>query len=254
MNRIEVSVILPVFNGQKFIKETMNSVLKQSLKTFELIIINDASTDETEKVIQSYNDRRIIYRKLANNRGVANARNVGIKLAQGKFIAFIDSDDCWDKNKLQQQLSFMKENGINFSYSNYNLVDVNGRIIKRINNLPGKSTYQSLLMTNSIPLLTVIINRQLITKYQFLNVHHEDYATWLQILRKSNEYAALYPHITAQYRVRENSVSSNKLKSLTWTWRIYRKSEHLSVIKSVYYLGCNAIHGLLKHQRIIKFE
>lgn len=254
MNRIEVSVILPVFNGQEFIKETMNSVLNQSLKTFELIIINDASTDETEKVIHSYNDRRIVYKKLARNCGVANARNAGIKLAQGKFVAFIDSDDCWDRNKLQQQLSFMKENGINFSYSNYSLVNDNGKVIKCINNLPKKSTYQSLLVTNSIPLLTVIINRQLITKDQFLNVHHEDYATWLQILRKSSEYAALYPYITAHYRVRENSVSSNKFKSLTWTWRIYRKSEHLSVIKSIYYLGCNAIHGLLKHQRVIKFD
>ncbi|MFW4406571.1 glycosyltransferase family 2 protein [Lactiplantibacillus paraplantarum] len=254
MNKIEVSVILPVFNSQDFIQETIESVLDQSLKTFELIIINDASTDDTESIIQSYDDQRIVYEKLNKNSGVATARNVGIKIAHGKFIAFIDSDDCWNKDKLRCQVSFMNENNISFSYSNYSLVNVSGRVIKRINNLPKKSTYQSLLRTNSIPLLTVIIDRQLIKRYEFLDMHHEDYATWLQILRKSDECAILHPHITAYYRIRENSVSSNKLKSLRWTWQIYRRSEHLSVVKSIYYLGCNAIYGLLKHQRVIKYD
>ena len=86
----------------------------------------------------------------------------------------------------------------------------------------------------------------------FINIRHEDYATWLQILRKSDEKAWLFPEITAKYRVRDDSISSNKLKSLSWTWNVYRNSEHLSLIKSAYYLGCNALHGLLKHQQIFK--
>ncbi|MBU7465862.1 glycosyltransferase family 2 protein [Lactiplantibacillus pentosus] len=254
MNKIEVSVILPVYNSQQFVRTAIDSVLGQSLKAFELIIVNDASTDDTEKIVHSYDDQRIVYIRLKNNSGVATARNTGIKLARGKFIAFIDSDDFWSKEKLQRQISFMNENKINFSYSNYSLMNIRGKVIKRINNLPKKNTYQSLLKTNSIPLLTVIIDRRLIRQYGFLDIHHEDYATWLQILRETGECAILHPQITAYYRVRENSVSSNKLKSLSWTWQIYRKSEHISIVKSIYFLACNAVHGLLKHQRVIKYE
>ncbi|KZU06111.1 glycosyltransferase family 2 protein [Lactiplantibacillus plantarum] len=252
MNRIEVSIILPVYNSQKFICETINSVLSQSFKLFELLIINDASTDDTEKIIQSYNDPRIVYKKFSRNRGVANARNYGINLAEGEFVAFIDSDDIWNSDKLQQQLQEMQAKCINFSYSNYELVNESGRTIKYIENLPKWNTYKSLLMTNSIPLLTVIIKKNLIKGNQFINIRHEDYATWLQILRKSDEKAWLFPEITAKYRVRDDSISSNKLKSLSWTWNVYRNSEHLSLIKSAYYLGCNALHGLLKHQQIFK--
>ncbi|MBQ0838025.1 glycosyltransferase family 2 protein [Lactiplantibacillus pentosus] len=113
MNKIEVSVILPVYNSQQFVRTAIDSVLGQSLKAFELIIVNDASTDDTEKIVHSYDDQRIVYIRLKNNSGVATARNTGIKLARGKFIAFIDSDDFWSKEKLQRQISFMNENKIN---------------------------------------------------------------------------------------------------------------------------------------------
>lgn len=242
-----VSIVMPAYNASKFISESIESVLKQTYKNWELIIVNDCSKDNTEEIIKSYsnNDSRIKYYNQKTNLGISEARNKAIIEAKGEYIAFLDSDDLWKKRKLEEQIKFMEEKKINFSYTDYEKRDQ--ELKKTIKNVkcPIKIDYKEGLKGNKIGCLTVIIRSSILKENLMPKLKHEDYATWLKILRKGEKAFGLQKNL-AIYRATSNSISSNKLKVLFWTFPIYYIQEKLGIMKSLYYLNCHLLQALKK--------
>ncbi len=243
-----VSIIMPAYNAEKYIEEAIESVLKQTYRNWELIIVNDCSIDATEQIVKKYQeqDQRIRLCSLIKNKGVANARNTAIKNAVGRYLAFLDSDDMWLPEKLEKQIGFMKRNNYVFTYHQYRHFassDKVGEIVK----IPSQLDYKDALKGNSIGCLTVCLDKSKIKPFIMPAQRHEDYITWLNIL-KENEIAAYgLQRDFGRYRVdSKDSVSANKLKSAVWTWKVYRDSQLLSVLKSVYYMCFYITSGIKK--------
>ncbi|QXD13567.1 glycosyltransferase (plasmid) [Lactiplantibacillus plantarum 2025] len=242
-----VSIIMPVHNSEEYIGLAIKSVQKQSYNNWELIIIDDYSKDNTRNIIIEYSkDKRIKVISLQENIGIAGARNKAIRKAKGKYIAFLDSDDLWTADKLKKQINYMEQFKSYFTYTFYQVIDNSNSNIRLVDKMPKELDYSELLKSNSIGLLTVVINSELIKKELMPDIPHEDYATWLNILHKGYK-AKLIPLVLASYRVQNNSRSSNKVKSMIWTWKIYRQNQHLSLILSIYYLLHYIYYGLRKH-------
>ncbi|MDY1544595.1 glycosyltransferase family 2 protein [Lactiplantibacillus pentosus] len=243
-----VSVIMPAYNSAKYVCDAIESVLNQTYENFEFIIVDDCSTDETFSCIEQYtNDHRVNAVRLSSNHGVAYARNSAIKIAEGKFVAFIDADDIWMPEKLDRQISYMKAKNADFTYSNYEMIDEFGHAVRRVNLTQYQATYQNLLKTNFIPTLTVIVNKTLLVDKAFKQIKHEDYALWLAIFRDNDLQVCLVPEVLAEYRLHRASLSSNKVKSARWVWNIYRAEEKLSFMLSIRYFISYMIHGVTKH-------
>jgi teichuronic acid biosynthesis glycosyltransferase TuaG len=242
-----VSIITPSHNCSAFISETIQSVLNQSFSGWEMIIVDDCSTDNSVEVIQSFveQDSRIKLIQLSENSGAAVARNTAIEAAQGRYISFLDSDDLWLLNKLEKQLSFMQKNNYPFTYAAYDKIDENGKVIGHVG-VPDKVSYVDLLKTNHIGCLTAIYDTEYFGKiYMPTNTKREDFATWLQLLRKV-DFAYGLDETVAQYRVYQGQASANKLKMAKETWRLYREIASLSLIQSIYYFSHYAFAGLLR--------
>src|SRR5699024_7401243 len=238
INKPEVSVITPVYNAEKFLSETIESVLNQTYKSFEYLLIDDCSTDSSASIVKEFekNDSRIKYVKLSENSGAAVARNTGLEKAEGRFIAFVDSDDKWYPEKLQKQLDFMVLNNEPFTYTNYEHITEEGEILSSPK-LPKKLNYSGLLKNTAIACSTVVIDRQTIGDFRMPLVRKgQDTATWLKILR-NHDYAYLVDEVLNQYRGREGSLSSNKVGALKRTWNTYRNLEELPLHKAVYYFS-----------------
>lgn len=247
MSQPLVSIIMPAYNAERFIEKSIESVLHQSYKNWELLIINDFSKDSTQTIIENYlkKDNRIKLFNQENNRGVAESRNKGIKISKGKYIAFLDSDDLWENNKLEIQIEYMLKNKVYMTYTQYSHITENGGFIKDIE-IPKSLNYKQALKGNKIGCLTVVIDKEKIGKIQMPNLKHEDYATWLNILKKGITAYGI-PKNLAQYRKVSDSLSANKLKTITWTWSIFRKSQKLNKTKSLYFLICHLKQALKKH-------
>lgn len=243
-----VSIITPAYNCDQYIAETIHSVLNQTYSQWEMIIVDDASTDNTVKILESYimKDDRIKVISLKGNQGVANARNVGMRNARGRYLAFLDSDDIWNENKLERQLQFMQFNDIAFSFSQYHQFVDEVSNLKKFVNAPKVIGYKDLLKGNCIGCLTVILDRAKIPKFVMTKDRHEDYIAWLGIL-KQGFYAYGLQEDLARYRVSSCSLSGNKIKSALWTWKIYRRIEKKSIITSIYYFICYIMNALRKH-------
>nr|AXL96474.1 glycosyltransferase [Providencia alcalifaciens] len=237
-----VSIIMPCYNSERFIVESINSVLDQSYKFFELIIVNDASTDNSVNLISSYKDSRIVLINLEKNEGVSSARNKGLSIAKGDYIAFIDSDDIWISNKLEKQIELLNKDW-DVICSNYSTFNLNGLINTRY--APEIITYKDMLRSCFIGNLTGIYHAKKIGKFYQKNVGSEDYLMWLSVLKKA-EKAYCIQEPLAKYRIHETSLSSNKIKSINWQWNIYRKELKLNFIQSFYYLCCYIFHALKK--------
>lgn len=242
-----VSIILPVYNAEQFLKETMLSIITQNYKNIELLIINDASTDRSREIINNFNDKRITLFNLEKNKGVANARNIGLKESKGEYITFIDSDDLWTSDKITEQVKFMKQNKLDLCYSYYDRIDIKGKQLNTVSTLAESLNYEELLKSNSIPMLTAMVKKESINNIYFQNEHHEDYLFWLQLVKQKNFSAMLLKRITAKYRVHGDSVSGNKINSLIWTWQVYRLHEHISVMKSLRLIISYIYIGIRKH-------
>lgn len=241
-----VSIIMPAYNSENYIKEAIESVLKQTYSEWELLIVDDCSGDRTGSVIQEYSDARIQYTRLLENSGVAKARNTGIDNSNGRFIAFLDSDDIWLENKLSQQIDFMLTNDIAFSFTQYRqFKDDIARAFKLID-VPDKVDYKKMLKYNAIGCSTVIIDRQKVPEiYMPENVKHEDYVNWLKVLKTGITAYGLKKDLV-RYRLSSNSISSNKYKSALWTWHIYRHVEKLSLPEALFYFANYAVNGIKK--------
>lgn len=247
MNNPLVSIIMPAYNAERFIKESIESVIDQSYENWELLVINDFSNDLTRMIIKDYckKDRRIRLLEQKQNEGVVKARNRGIKESKGKYIAFLDSDDLWKSNKLEVQIKYMQSNKAYMTYTGYSYISESGEFIKEIF-IPKSLNYKQALKGNQIGCLTVIIDKSKIENIEMPNLKHEDYATWLNIL-KNNIVAYGIQENLAKYRKVSSSLSSNKLKTIKWTWKIFRENQQINMIRSIYYLSIHLYNGLLKH-------
>lgn len=236
-----VSIITPSYNSEKFIEETIESVIAQTYTNWEMIIVDDVSTDNSIEIINNYamEDSRIKLIQLEKNSGAAVARNTAIKNANGRFIAFLDSDDLWVKTKLEEQISYMKKNNISFSYSDYELIDEKSNLLNISKKPAGMLDYKELLKENQIGCLTAIYDQKKIGKcYMPLIRKRQDYGLWLSILKKV-PYAYKVPLSLGIYRVRVNSISSNKIELLRYNFNLFHIHENLSKIKAFYYVVWN---------------
>ncbi len=250
MDNIEVSVIMPSYNSEQFLPATIDSVINQTFKAWELIIIDDGSTDNSNKIIEEYMQRseKIKLISLESNCGPAIARNRGIQEAKGRYIAFLDSDDYWHLDKLSKQISFMQEHDIALSYTGYyRIKEESGEIIDRIN-VPDKVNYSELLKQNIIGCLTVTYDTQELGKVYMPDIlKRQDFALWLYILKKV-PYAYGLDEPLAYYRVRKASVSSNKILASKYNWKLYREVENLPLYKAIYYFGWYTYRSFLKYK------
>ena len=248
-----VSIVMPAHNREEVMAESITSVLAQSFQQWELLIVDDASTDQTLSVAREFasSDTRILVIHLPENGGAANARNVGIHAARGQYLAFLDSDDLWLPNKLHDQMHFMRRNNIGFSFCRYRRFNADGRMgpIVRISNVVG---YQRLLRNNVIGCLTVMIDRTKIAPFTMTPGGYEDYFAWLQIL-KCGQLAWGLQEDLARYRVSTNSISGNKLRSAVLTWKTYRNLERLSLPLALWCFGNYIVRSLYSRALDVMF-
>lgn len=233
----KIDIIMAVYNCEKYIKEAIISVKKQSYTNWNLIIIDDKSTDKTLDIIKDTImevKQKVKIIKLKEHKGVANARNIGIEESKNQYIAFLDADDIWDKEKLKKQIQFMKINSYNFTYTRF--CYKKGEREKIVGIFPKSLNYKQALKNTFILTSTVIINTKEINKklIKMPDVKSEDTATWWQILKDNNIAYGINEEL-AKYRIHNKSLSFNKFKSLKRTWQLYRKQEKINIIKSTYY-------------------
>jgi len=242
-----VSIITPCHNSSEFVAQTIDSVLAQTYENWEMILVDDGSTDNTVQIIEEYmkKDSRIRLIKLEKNCEPAVARNRAIEEARGRYIAFLDSDDIWLPEKLEKQLTFMRKNCIDVCYSSYYIIDERG-LEKGLFITKEKATYRDLLKTCYIGNLTAIYDAGKLGKQYMEDVGHQDYTLWLKIL-KSGATARGILEPLAKYRLRSRSISSNKIKAARWQWYIYRRIENLSLHRSIYYFVHYTYNGSIKH-------
>lgn len=243
------SVIMPAYNCEKYIAEAIESVIKQTYKNWELIIVNDASTDYTEKIIKSYQekDKRIKLILLSKNQGVANARNTAIQNAKGRYIAFLDADDYWEKEKLQKQIQILNNSNTDISYTAYLMIDEVGQIIKK-RRVKESLNLKDLLKENSIIFSSVICKNDSIKNTRLKKEwYHEDYVFLLDLVKEDKSFKGI-DEILMQYRVHRNGRSFNKLTAAKYRWKIYRKYLGISFLQSLYYLAVYTWNGIRKYK------
>ena len=232
-----VSVIIPVYNKQEFIEDTIKSVLMQTYENLEIILVDDASTDNSVKIIEKYLRKNIKLIKLKENLGVAIARNTAIEKARGKYIALLDADDMWKKDKLEKKISFAEKNHYDFTFTGYERITEDGNRIKKVVQVPETINYKQALKNTIIATSGVVLNVESLGKdlIKMPNVRRgQDTATWWKILRSGVEAYGLNENLH-QYRKNKNSLSRGKITSLKRTWNIYRNVENISFTKTCYY-------------------
>lgn len=242
-----VSIIMPVYNAERFIAESIESIIMQTYENWELILVDDCSKDKSYEIIKKYLvDNRIKYFKLEVNSGAAVSRNIGLEKANGQYIAFLDSDDIWDIEKLQKQLKFMKDKNIGFTFTEYSLMDENGASLNKVMKVHDVVDYKYLLGNTIIGCSTVIIDRSIIGDVRMPLIRsRQDGATWLKILREGNLAYGLDECLT-KYRIVQNSVSRNKFKAASKIWYVYREIEHLSLITALKYFTLYSYNAVVK--------
>lgn len=255
VQNVKVSVIMPAYNAEKTIDKSIESVLRQTYQAFELIIINDNSTDHTLERIDYWKGKDSRIRSVNNkkNSGVSVSRNVGVKSALFEWIAFLDSDDLWTADKLEKQIDFMRLHPEdNFFFTGTAYIDENGNSFSYKFHVPPRVTYKELLKQNSIACSSVLINKELLLKHPMHNNPeiHEDLAAWLQILHEE-EHAVGLDEALLIYRISKSSKSGNKLKAAKMQWNTYQYIG-LGWIKAVSCFLSYAWRNLKKYTEIEK--
>jgi teichuronic acid biosynthesis glycosyltransferase TuaG len=219
-----VSIITPSYNSEKFISETIQSVQNQTYKNWELLIVDDFSQDKTVKIIKEFskNDNRISVIELPENLGTGNARNTALKVAKGRFIAFLDSDDLWKPNKLEKQVDFLLKNYLPFTFSFYECINEEGKSLKKTVKSPNPLSYNQLFFCNYVGNLTGIYDSNYFGKIPISSIRkRQDWMLWLTILKKIKT-AQPVPESLAFYRIRQNSLSASKFDLLKHNFAVYR--------------------------------
>lgn len=245
----KVSIIMPAFNCEKTIELSILSVIEQDYTNWELLIVDDNSSDNTLKIIKKYSnsDERIVLFERDVNKGAGFCRNIAISEATGRYIAFLDSDDLWRNNKLSKQIDFMEKKRCSLSYTWYRKIDEEGND-KGLIRAPLRVNYSELLKSNVIGCLTAIYDSEQLGKvYMPIIRKRQDMALWLKIL-SNIQYAWCLNEELAFYRERKNSLSSNKYKILFSQWNFYRNYLKLGLFKTSYYFFYYVCRALKKHR------
>lgn len=240
-----VSIIMPSYNASKYIKESIGSVLKQTYKNWELIIVDDCSIDDTVELIKGVNDSRIKLYKNKKNSGAALSRNRALRMAKGRWIAFLDSDDIWLPDKLEKQLNYMKKNDYAFTYTDYR-IQLNGEWLPYVNTAPNKINKRKMYNYCYFSTITVMYDQTKVGLIQIADLKkNNDYAMWLQVVNKVECYR--YPECLSYYIKHDGSISSgSKIKLIKWHYILFRQGLNKGpVISSVFTLN-NLVHGVIK--------
>ena len=243
-----VSVIVPCYNMERFIADTIVSVQQQTYSNWELLIVDDTSTDGTVDLIKTFSskDARIRLFVKPTHSGIAHSRNQCIQMAQGRYLAFLDADDRWHPDKLERQLAFMQEHQVGMCYSAYDLIDESGIQLGKTVPTAGILDYETYLRNTIIGCSTVMVDTEIVGAVVVPDFRtSEDTATWLDLLKKGFKAYCLEQPLTS-YRVRKHSASSNKIKAASDLWSVYRKHERLPFFKALACFISYAFHAIKK--------
>lgn len=245
---IKISIITPVYNAEKYILDTADSVLSQTYSDWEWILVDDCSTDDSFSILLhlTQKDKRIkVFKNDINSRAFAT-RNRGLKEASGDYIAFLDSDDIWDVDKLKIQLEFMIQNDCEFCYTGFKRFKTNINNSSKIISVPNKVDYKSILFSNTIATSTVMLKRDAFNEISMKDVYYDDFVLWLDLL-KIKQFAYGINYCLMYYRLSDNSLSRNKFKSIKKVYQIFRDNLGLSFIKSRVYYCCWVFNTLIRY-------
>ena len=243
-----VSVIIPVYNAEKYLENTLLSVVNQTYNKWELVLADDCSSDSSPDIISNFTAQypNIVYHRLPKNQGAAVARNSALDIASGRFIAFLDSDDIWDKQKLERQMAFMAETDAFASCTASDVIDDEGLPLGKIRHVVNTIDYKFLLHNTMISTSTVIVDRQKTGRFLMpLLRSGQDYATWLMLMRNGNKFRG-FDQVLTHYRISKKSLSSNKLDSLRQIFQIQTQFENIGKISALFNTGCFAFNALKK--------
>ncbi len=249
-----VSIITPSFNSEKFIAETIRSVQNQTYQNWEMIIVDDCSSDETVSIVEyiANNDSRIKVYKLEKNSGTGIARNTALDKASGKYIAFLDADDLWKPEKLEIQINFLKNNNLPFTFSFYDCINEQGKELNKRVEAPNNLSYRQLFFCNYVGNLTGIYDVNYFGKIAISSIRkRQDWMLWLTILKKIKS-AKPIPESLAFYRIRENSISASKLNLLKHNFAVYRRFHGFNLVLSLLCMTGFLFTQLLIKPRYIK--
>ncbi|MFK7048458.1 MULTISPECIES: glycosyltransferase family 2 protein [Flavobacterium] len=245
-----VSIITPAHNSAKYIAETIQSVQSQTYTNWEMLIVDDYSSDETVGIIERFmkDDKRIYLIKLNQNSGASKARNEVIKLAKGNYMTFLDADDLWFPSFIDTSIKTIEQTGINFVFSSYKRSNENLEFVYSDFIVPQKVTYTDILKTNSISCLTAFLNVKVLGVKEMPDIlKRQDMGLWLKYL-KEIPYAYGIQEPQAIYRIRQNSLSRNKKALVKYQWQFYRQVEKLSILESIHYMIQWTFRGFLKYR------
>lgn len=228
-----VSIVVPVHNAERFVGEAIESVLAQTYPDWELILVDDGSTDNSANVIKKYKSNKVKIASLAKNAGAAKARNRGISEAKGRYLCFLDADDLWTPEKLEKQVKFMQEKNCAFSFTGYEFADAEGQPNGKVVHVPSTITYRQALRNTTIWTSTVMFDMRKLTHEDVLmpDIASEDTATWWNILRKIKCAYGL-DEVLSYYRRSGGTLSANKAVAIKRIWNLYRKHEKLGLLRS----------------------
>lgn len=244
-----VSVISPVYNIEKFIETTINSVMHQTYQNLELILIDDCSTDRSAEIILRMAEEypQIRYYKLEKNSGAGVARNKGIQMAEGQYIAFLDGDDCWKPEKLEKEVALAKEKGAEFVFTAIEMIDESGNVLKAKRKVKERINYKFLLTNTMIATSSVLLDVSKIGKFQMPEIRSgQDYATWLMLLR-NGRYAYGIDEALTQYRRTEGSLSAKKTKNWKKVWNTQVHNEGIHPIAAYWHCFLYAVNAVKKY-------
>lgn len=249
-----VSIIMPAYNVEDFIALSVDSVIEQSFTDWELIIVNDCSSDATAEVVAKYlEDKRI---KLINNQvnmGGAGSRNIAIEAAKGRYLAFLDSDDLWTSDKLDKQISFMQQNNIGFSFAGYSTINEKSDLLDKIE-VPSRVNFSKLLKHNYVGCLTAIYDTLPFGKIYMPAVKkRQDFALWLELLKRF-EFAYGLNINLGYYRIRAGSLSASKKDALKYYWRVLRKVGGCNLLSACYNIACYLFIVMLKKKHVALYN
>lgn len=247
-----ISVVMPAYNAEKTIRQAIGSVMAQTFKDWELLVVNDKSKDTTRDIILDLakSDGRIRYIENKRNLGVSETRNRGVSLACGQWIAFLDSDDAWEEQKLEEQVELFRKSGARFVFTGSAFMDQEGRRLDYCLNVPEKVSFRQLLKQNVISCSSVLIEKALLERYPMASGDmHEDYAVWLGVLKNEGIEAYGVDKPLLIYRVSGASKSGNKAKAALMHWRVYRHIG-LPLTSSAYYFVFYMVRNLKKYGKI----
>lgn len=244
-----VSIIVPCYNAAKYIGKTIESVEAQTYVNWEMLIIDDCSTDNSAEIIQAYSstDQRVYYLRTDQNTGSpAIPRNIGLEQARGQYIALLDSDDIWHHNKLKEQIALMETKPCRICYTDGEMIDETGKILRTIKKQDWVD-YRRTLKRNELSCSSVVLNKSIIGDLRFQNIPKEDFAFWIELMKKSKEVAYNTGNVSYAYRLVANSRSRNKSSIIKQQWHVLRHVAHLGSLDAAYCFLCWALRNVRKY-------